>query len=574
MSVAKNKKNEPYIVSFVINRYSNELVDMDVMYSVNAKTEPAGSLSPSITAQSTGYFTGSTINIANYLDFVNQYFPDVLPEDVLKHYGHDSRPEGTLGSDALYQERSEALTDRDILEMAAENVQLQAADMTEGERDALRIFQDRLGNLRYLQQQRKEQGRLYKEQQFGPNVDRKAAEQTHERMKILDAQIQRASDAVLDVQEKPVLRRVLQNARAIVEKAQLEKDDQKFQRWRDRRYNAAAIKKYRERIRTDVNDLTGWILKPDNKSVVNHVPEALKNAVVPFLTSIDFMSKRQLRGGDATVADKAFLDQLNKLKKVMNSIGGFDLNEAYEGYADLPPDFMQNLDSFIQSAQNLLSNSDGEFIINKMTAAELQSLSKVVRNLKQFIKQMNRFHNNAMFQHVYDAGDNSIDFLSQMKPAENTGGVSNFLFWQQMRPAYAFERFGDGGKAVYDELRRGQAKLAFNTQEILEFSEKAYKTEEVKAWEKPGPCRRGQNESFPDHVVVRAEQAGAGHGPHPGRGHPGGDLRGQERKENLRPRPHPDPCGTGQDSQRADAQTKGSVGQPAEVHAEQGRRMG
>ena len=388
------------------------------------------------------------------------------------------------GNIIQFQERSEVLTDRDILEMAAENVQLQAADMTEGERDALRIFQDRLGNLRYLQQQRKEQGRLYKEQQFGPNVDRKAAEQTHERMKILDTQIQRASDAVLDVQEKPVLRRVLQNARTIVEKAQQEKDDQKFQRWRDRRDNAAAIKKYRERIRTDVNDLTGWILKPDNKSVVNHVPEALKNAVVPFLSSIDFMSKRQLGGGDATVADRAFLDQLNKLKKVMNSIGGFDLNDAYEGYADLPPDFMQNLDSFIQSAQELLKGSDGEFIINKMTAAELQSLSKVVRNLKQFIKQMNRFHNNAMFQHVYDAGDNSIDFLSQMKPAEHTGGTSNFLFWQQMRPAYAFERFGEGGKAVYDELRRGQAKLAFNTQEILEFSEKAYRTEEVKAWEK------------------------------------------------------------------------------------------
>lgn len=388
------------------------------------------------------------------------------------------------GDEDQFQERSEVLTDRDILEMAAENVQLQAADMTDGERDALRIFRERLEKLRDLQQQRKEQGSLYKEQQFGPNVDRKAAEQTHERMKILDAQIKRAGDAVLDVQEKPVLRRVLQNARTVVEKAQMEKDDKKFQRWRDRRDNAAAIKKYRERIRADVNDLTGWILKPDNKSVVNHVPEALKNTVLPFLTSIDFMSKQQLNGKNATVADKAFLDQLNKLKKVMNSIGGFDLNEAYEGYSDLPPDFMQNLDSFIQSAQELLDGSDGEFIINKMTAAELQSLSKVVRNLKQFIKQMNRFHNNAMFQHVYEAGDNSIDFLSQMKPAEHTGGASNFLFWQQMRPAYAFERFGDGGKAVYDELRRGQAKLAFNTHEILAFSEKAYKTEEVKAWEK------------------------------------------------------------------------------------------
>ena len=101
MSAAKNKTNEHYVISFVVNRYSNELVDMDVMYSVNAKKEPAGRLSPSITSQSTGYFTGSTISIANYLDVVNKYFPDVLPEDVLKHYGYERRPYGVLGEDTL-----------------------------------------------------------------------------------------------------------------------------------------------------------------------------------------------------------------------------------------------------------------------------------------------------------------------------------------------------------------------------------------------------------------------------------------------------------------------------------------
>ncbi len=101
MSAAKNKTNEHYVISFVVNRYSNELVDMDVMYSVNAKKEPAGRLSPSITAQSTGYFTGSTISIENYLDVANKYFPDVLPEDVLKHYGYERRPDGVLGEDTL-----------------------------------------------------------------------------------------------------------------------------------------------------------------------------------------------------------------------------------------------------------------------------------------------------------------------------------------------------------------------------------------------------------------------------------------------------------------------------------------
>lgn len=49
--------------------------------------------------------TGSTISIDNLLDYVNKYFPDILPEETLKHYGYDARPEGKLGKSALYQDR-------------------------------------------------------------------------------------------------------------------------------------------------------------------------------------------------------------------------------------------------------------------------------------------------------------------------------------------------------------------------------------------------------------------------------------------------------------------------------------
>ena len=48
---------------------------------------------------------GSIINIANLLDYVNKYFPDILPEEVLKHYGHTSRPEEKIGDSALFQDR-------------------------------------------------------------------------------------------------------------------------------------------------------------------------------------------------------------------------------------------------------------------------------------------------------------------------------------------------------------------------------------------------------------------------------------------------------------------------------------
>lgn len=36
------------------------------------------------------------------LDYVNNYFPDILPQSVLKHYGYSSRPEGNIGESALF----------------------------------------------------------------------------------------------------------------------------------------------------------------------------------------------------------------------------------------------------------------------------------------------------------------------------------------------------------------------------------------------------------------------------------------------------------------------------------------
>lgn len=116
IGAAKNEKNEPYIVQFVVNRATNEVTSVDVLYSVNAKTnaaeaikkESTGSLSPEITDKS-ATLTDSNISIAELLDYVNEYFPDILPEEVLKHYGHDARPKGKLGESALFSDRSAEL---------------------------------------------------------------------------------------------------------------------------------------------------------------------------------------------------------------------------------------------------------------------------------------------------------------------------------------------------------------------------------------------------------------------------------------------------------------------------------
>ena len=388
-------------------------------------------------------------------------------------------------NDTQHQRRVATLSDREVLSRVAHG--LNVAGMTEAQKGAFDVFRRRIDRLGELELKRMEQGKLYREQQFGENVDREEAKKTLNRMHILDDQIQRANEQVLEVEEKDVLRQILKKARQVIEQEQLKKDREMLRRYNDRRRNSAAIKKYRERIRKDVDDLTGWILSPDNKSVMKHVPEALKSSTIQFLLGIDFTSKRQLNGGVATKADMAFAQRLSKLEKAMRGAVGFDMNEAYAGYTDLAPDFMETLAGLRESAQTFAENNGGEFVINQMTSDELQSLSKVVRELKAFIKTANTFHRNAMFRHVDEAGDNTIEYMSDMAPAESVNkyadSISHHVFWQQMRPAYIFERFGEGGIAILNELQQGQGQLAFNAREILDFAKKAYTPKEVSDWE-------------------------------------------------------------------------------------------
>ena len=334
---------------------------------------------------------------------------------------------GDLIENEQHQQRTETLTDSEVLALATSEL-LADKDLTAADKDAIEIVQKHLSNLEDLQADRAEQGRLYKEQQFGAKVDRAEAAKTLNRMKTLDQQIEKVKEELLSLENKGVLKNVLQKARTVVEQKERQHGQENLKRWRDRRNNADAIKKYRNRIRADVDELSNWILHPNNKDIVKHVPDVLKNSVIPFISSINFMSKRSLSGGNATISDKEFIMRLEALQSAIKT--NIDINGLYSGYNDLPPDFIDSLQQFTKTAQVLVEKSAREFIINQMTSEELKTLSKVVRTLKKYIMQINRFHNNAMYSHVYEAGENSIEHLKELGDAGDTGAISNFLLWQ------------------------------------------------------------------------------------------------------------------------------------------------
>ena len=94
-AMAQNEKNEPYVVRFVVDEISNELITIDVLHAIDTRKRPAALEGPQI-ADEPLLVTGHDISIADFLDYVNYYFPDVLPMNVLQHYGYSERPQSDL----------------------------------------------------------------------------------------------------------------------------------------------------------------------------------------------------------------------------------------------------------------------------------------------------------------------------------------------------------------------------------------------------------------------------------------------------------------------------------------------
>ena len=66
------------------NKHTNEVQSIDVLYAVNAKKKVAALDEPEFRPINGTALTTSTISIFNLLDYVNNCFPDILPEEQKK----------------------------------------------------------------------------------------------------------------------------------------------------------------------------------------------------------------------------------------------------------------------------------------------------------------------------------------------------------------------------------------------------------------------------------------------------------------------------------------------------------
>lgn len=274
-----------------------------------------------------------------------------------------------------------------------------------------------------------------------------------------------------------------------------EKRDEQIARLKDRnaedkarREESAAVAKYRPRIEQKAKRLSDWLLKNSDKE---HIPEPLKLAVGEFLESIDFTSKRALDGGALTKKDiQRSLRYTDRMQKLLGSLRGQNEDGTSDLglYLDIPDGFLDEMQKHINTASNIISQNPGESVVNRMNGEQLQQLDRMLTILTRSIQNANKLKANAHFETARQAAQATVlelGRLGQAKGRTKDGEkVVGFFSWDNTTPYYAFQRFGEGGKAIFEALSAGWDQMAFNTKTVMRFTEQAYKPEEVKAWSK------------------------------------------------------------------------------------------
>ena len=334
-----------------------------------------------------------------------------------------------------------------------------------------------------------------------------------------------------------------------------EKRDEQIARLKDRnaedkarREESAAVAKYRPRIEQKAKRLSDWLLKNSDKE---HIPEPLKLAVGEFLESIDFTSKRALDGGALTKKDiRRSLRYTDRMQKLLDSLRGQndDGTNDIGLYLDIPDGFLEEMQKHINTASDIVSQNPGENVVNRMSGEQLQQLDQMLTILTRSIQNANKLKANAHFETARQAAQATVlelDRLGQAKGRTKAGEkAAGFFNWENTTPYYAFQRFGEGGKAIFEALSDGWDKMAFNTKAVMDFTEQTYTPKEVKAWAKEThtfklesgeSVRMTTAQMMAFYCLSKREQA-AGH--LLGGGMRVEDIQNSGRKENVK---QPDP---------------------------------
>ena len=498
IGAAQNNSGELYVVRSVINRFSNELSSMDVLYAINAKKESAALNAPRL-ADESAIRTDSTISISELLDYVNRYFPDVLPESVLKHYGYDARPDGKIGESALFQDRDpDQISNRALLANA-----LDSAVKNDIERKRLEEYRGKIDLLNSEEQKLQGLRSEIRELSFakGPKDTKRIRElqfeanQTANRINIIDRQLLRLEAAaplqnVLQREKQMAYKRAEQKGKetlaAYREKATKTQREiiSRYQESRAKGIDSRKRTAMRGKIKDVVNELNNYLLKGTKD---RHVPESLRKAVAEALDAVNMdtvgaeerIAKLQQEMMKAKTPEK-----IQEIARKIDHIREMDdkmsdrlkkLQDAYDDIRKSPDENTRNsYDEVIYNKLESVIDKIGDTPLRNMTLTQLEDVYDMYRMVLTAVRDVNKSFKDEKKRSISVRANAVMDQVDEvggkrrMSP-KILSGIEKFG-WDNLKPVYAFEHIGSQTLTeAFRNVRKGEDVWAVDVTEAREF---------------------------------------------------------------------------------------------------------
>lgn len=571
IGAAAGESGELYVVRSVVNKFSHELASIDVLYAMNAKKgEPAALDAPRSATKSlsvTGStnedlaaldaprvstpryqsykgdlaalnapevsrpLTSPTISISSLLDIVNENFPDILPEDVLKHYGHTERPEGDLGRSALYSTRNKS--NREILSEAL----LTTADPTtpQGEYEAklLTDYKAKAAELDALQAHLAEVKREIYDRTFGDlphdaarlSVLRDDKIKTENRIGIYDKKLLRleATKPLMELLEREKAKVKRQTA-GLLQDAFREKTTKIANRAMRKRITSVVHdldrllnRGTKERnVKIGMRETVGATLslanvifndEITNEDIVKAGAETATEKERKLLKRYaDLMQKRdtseysvaadcisELRKLDKRLADlfareRARLNQ-TKVSEAVDQLAREygKLKTAEQGHINFA------YDNEVAERISALSRDLAGTVANDMSAEQLKEVYDIFKIVKHMVSESDKLFRMGKAQSLSETTETvQSEILSHMKEnrkdpgaaAESIAEAARGFVWNELKPVYAFERLGS--KAYMDlfwDAIEAEGVWAKDVQEAKEYLDEQVEKTGYRKWD-------------------------------------------------------------------------------------------
>ena len=495
IGAAENSNGELCIVRSVVNKFSNELDTMDVLYAINAKKGTAVLNAPLVSTPD--YRT--TISIAQLLEFVNRYFPDILPESVLRHYGYDARPDGELGENALYSERDpNATSNRTLLANA-----LETAAKTEKEKEKLKQYKTKIALIDSEQARLTKIRAEIKELSFakGPRDTAKirslqdSATQIENRINTYDRQLLNleSTEALKDVlqREKQMAYKKAQKEGREALQRQKEKDAETVRtlltQHRESRQRATESRNktaMKAKIKKVVHDLNKLLLNPTQDK---HVPIGLQRVVAEALDAINMDSmnaEERVAYYNDLISKSSDPDEIAMLTKKRDFFEYRDMNfkeritELKNAYAE----FKESDDPLIRNAHNdaiadLIKNTADEVgnkSLKDMSLSQLERVYDMYKVILATVRNANKMFKEGRQETVTENSDAvKIEVRSVGGHKDRVLKMTKFLKkfgWDMLKPVTAMKVIGSTTfERLFNNVRAAEDTWAVDVNEAKQF---------------------------------------------------------------------------------------------------------